>query len=155
MCHYRIKISKSGQTSQTELNTHKHVLDPISGDMRKKEEIWLRPMSKCPIPAEMSNGQSDNRRKRVPVKCETKQNRSKRNKSKRNETKKRRYLTQSYDKRPYTHRKIKKNAPWQHKKATKTSITQWLRTDLGRSVGVTAVTQLVWLNRFTSAQPSH
>ena len=37
----------------------------------------------------------------------------------------------------------------------KTLITQLLRTDLGRSVGVTAVTQLVWLNRFTSAQPSH
>ena len=33
--------------------------------------------------------------------------------------------------------------------------TQLLRTDLDRSVGVTAVTQLVWLNRFTSAQPSH
>ena len=28
----------------------------------------------------------------------------------------------------------------------KTLITQLLRTDLGRSVGVTAVTQLVWLN---------
>ena len=37
----------------------------------------------------------------------------------------------------------------------KTLITQRLRTDLGRSVGVTAVTPLVWLNRFTSAQPSH
>ena len=37
----------------------------------------------------------------------------------------------------------------------KTLITQLLRTDLGRSVGVTAVTQLLWLNRFTSAQPSH
>ena len=37
----------------------------------------------------------------------------------------------------------------------KTLITQLLRTDLGRSVGATAVTQLVWLNRFTSAQPSH
>ena len=36
----------------------------------------------------------------------------------------------------------------------KTLITQLLRTDLGRSVGVTAVTQLVWLNQFTSAQPS-
>ena len=34
----------------------------------------------------------------------------------------------------------------------KTFITQLLRTDLGRSVGVTAVTQLVWLNRFTSAK---
>ena len=37
----------------------------------------------------------------------------------------------------------------------KTTITQRLRTDLGRSVGVTAVTQLAWLNRFTSAQPSY
>ena len=37
----------------------------------------------------------------------------------------------------------------------KTSIAQRLWTDLGRSVGVTAVTPLVWLNRFTSAQPSH
>ena len=37
----------------------------------------------------------------------------------------------------------------------KTLITQLLRTDLGRSVGVTAVTQLVWLNQFMSAQPSH
>ena len=34
----------------------------------------------------------------------------------------------------------------------KTLNTQLLRTDLGRSVGVKAVTQLVWLNRFTSAQ---
>ena len=41
------------------------------------------------------------------------------------------------------------------KNATKTSITQRLRTDLERSVGVTAVTQLLCLNRFTSAQPSH
>ena len=57
-------------------------------------------------------------------------------------------LTQSYDKSPHTDRKIQK-ATWQHKKnATKTSITQRLRTDLGRSVGVTIATQLVWLNRF-------
>ena len=35
------------------------------------------------------------------------------------------------------------------------SITQRLRTDLGRSVGVTTVIQLVWLNRFTDTQPSH
>ena len=40
------------------------------------------------------------------------------------------------------------------KNATKTLITQRLLTDLGRSVGVTAVTPLVWLNWFTSAQPS-
>ena len=43
----------------------------------------------------------------------------------------------------------------QHKNATKTSITQRLRTDLGRSVGVTTVIKLVWLNRFTGTQPSH
>ena len=37
----------------------------------------------------------------------------------------------------------------------KTLITQRLRTDLGRSVGVTTATQLVWLNRFTGSQPSN
>ena len=37
----------------------------------------------------------------------------------------------------------------------KSSITQRLRTDLGRSVGVTIAIQLVCLNQFTSAQPTH
>ena len=37
-------------------------------------------------------------------------------------------LTQSYDKSPYTQREIQQ-ATWQHKNATKTLITQWLRTD--------------------------
>ena len=32
---------------------------------------------------------------------------------------------------------------------TKSSITQRLRTDLGRSVGVTTATQMVWLTWFT------
>ena len=41
------------------------------------------------------------------------------------------------------------------KTTPKTLITQRMRTDLGRSVGVTAVTPLVWLNKFTGAQPSH
>ena len=41
------------------------------------------------------------------------------------------------------------------KRHKKIPITQRLRTALGRSVGVTAVTPLVWLNQFTSAQPSH
>ena len=41
------------------------------------------------------------------------------------------------------------------KTRTKTSFTQLLRTDLGRSVGVTTVIQLVLLNRFTGTQPSH
>ena len=43
----------------------------------------------------------------------------------------------------------------QHKTPPTTSITQRLQTDLGRSVGVTTVIQLVWLNRFTGTQPSH
>ena len=37
----------------------------------------------------------------------------------------------------------------------KTLITQQIRTDLGRLVGVTTATPLVWLNRFSSAQPSY
>ena len=40
------------------------------------------------------------------------------------------------------------------KTPSKLSITQRLRTDLGRSVGVTIATQLVWLNRFTGSQTS-
>ena len=42
-------------------------------------------------------------------------------------------LTQSYNKSPYTHRKIQKAAQQQQQNATKTLITQRLRTDLGRS----------------------
>ena len=34
-----------------------------------------------------------------------------------------------------------------HKNVTKTSITQPLRTEVGRSVGVTTAAELVWLNR--------
>ena len=42
------------------------------------------------------------------------------------------------------------------KNATKPSITQRLRTDLGRSVEVTTTTRLVWLNRnSTRTQPSN
>ena len=41
------------------------------------------------------------------------------------------------------------------KTPSKTSITKRLRTDLGRSVGITTVIQLVWLNRLTGTQPSH
>ena len=54
---------------------------------------------------------------------------------------------------PSTTEKSKK-AKWQHKKTpTKTSITQWLRNDLGRSVWVTTATKLVLLNRFTVFHP--
>ena len=60
-------------------------------------------------------------------------------------------LTHSYDKSPYTHRKIYK-ATWQHKNATKLIFhNDWL----GRSGGATTATPVVWLNRFTSAQLSH
>ena len=55
-------------------------------------------------------------------------------------------LTQSYDKSPYIVRKSQK----QHdntKTPPKTSITQRLRTELGRLVGVKIATQLVWLKR--------
>ena len=46
-------------------------------------------------------------------------------------------LTQSYDKNPYTNRKFETKG--QHTQTPpKTSITQQLRTDLGRSVGVTS-----------------
>ena len=49
-------------------------------------------------------------------------------------------LTQSHDQSPYTSRNVK---------GQRSSITQRLRTDLGRSVGVTTATQLMWLTWFT------
>ena len=57
-------------------------------------------------------------------------------------------LTQSYDKSPYTHGNVKRAVTTQTT-PQKNSITQRLRTDLGRSVGVTTATQLVWLTWFT------
>ena len=63
-------------------------------------------------------------------------------------------MTQSYDKGPYTQEKSKQECD-NTKTLPKTSITQRLRTDLGRSVWVTIVTQLVWLNKLTGFQPSH
>ena len=64
------------------------------------------------------------------------------------------YLTQTYDKKTLYQRKMRK--PMNNTKTPpKTSITQRLQTDLGRSVGVTTVIQLVWLNQFTGTQPSH
>ena len=69
-------------------------------------------------------------------------------------TRKGRYLTQSYDKSPYTDRKIQKQRE-NIKMPSKTSITQSLRTDLGRPVGVTIATQMVWLNQLPGSQPFH
>ena len=63
-------------------------------------------------------------------------------------------LTQSYDKNSYTDRKIKNQWTTQ-KRHPKISITQRLRTDLGRSVRVTTIIKLLWLNRFMGTQPSH
>ena len=51
-------------------------------------------------------------------------------------------LTQSYDKSPYTNRNVKGQVTTQTT-PQKSSIKQRLRTDLGRSVGVTKATQLV------------
>ena len=59
-----------------------------------------------------------------------------------------------YAKSPYTDRKSQKQRN-NTKTPPKTSITQRLRTDLGRSVLVTIATHLVWLNRFKGSQPSY
>ena len=67
----------------------------------KKEDIWPSPMTKAPIPTEMSKGQSSDTNN-----------------------------------------------------ATKSSIKQQLRTDLGRSVGVTTATQLVWLTGLLAHLPT-
>ena len=69
---------------------------------KKKEEIWLSPITKAPTPTEKSKKQRDNTKTPPNI-----------------------------------------------------SITQRLRTKLGRSVGVMTVVQLVWLNRFTESQPSN
>ena len=64
-------------------------------------------------------------------------------------------LTQSYDKSPYTNRNVKR-AKWQHKQRhKKSSIKQRLRTDLGRSVGVTKANQLVWLTGLRAHLPTN
>ena len=57
-------------------------------------------------------------------------------------------LTQSHDKSPYTNGNVKRAVTTQTT-PQKSSIKQRLRTDLGRSVGVTTATQLVWLTWFT------
>ena len=54
-------------------------------------------------------------------------------------------LTQSYDESPYTKRKNQKINVTTQKTPTKTSFTQRLRTDSGRSVGSNNSHLLVWL----------
>ena len=63
-------------------------------------------------------------------------------------------LTPCYEKAPAPTEKSKKQRE-NTKTLPKTSNTQRLRTDLRRSVEITIVTQLVWLNWFTGSQPSH
>ena len=55
-------------------------------------------------------------------------------------------LTQSYDKIPYTNRNVKRATQTTPQKR---SITERLRTDLRRSVGVTMATHLLWLTWLT------
>ena len=63
--------------------------------------------------------------------------------------KKGRGLTQSYDKSHLQQQKCQKGKLTTQTTPQKSSITQRLRTDLGRSYGVTTATQLVWLTYFT------
>ena len=53
-------------------------------------------------------------------------------------------LTQPYEKKAPTPTEISKGQSDNTNNATKKSIKQGLRTDLGRSLGVTTATQLVW-----------
>ena len=59
------------------------------------------------------------------------------------------------DKAPIPTDNRKRQETPQIKTSENTSITKRLRTDLGRSVGVTTVIQLVWLNRFKGSKHSH
>ena len=64
-------------------------------------------------------------------------------------------LTQSYDKSPYTNRNVKRGKVTTQTTPQKSSIKQRLRTDLGRSVGVTTATQLVWLTGLRAHLPTN
>ena len=70
------------------------------------------------------------------------------------EREKGRYLTTAMTKAPTPTEKSKKQRD-NTKMPPNTSITLRSRTDVGRSVGGTAATQMVRLNRFTESQPSH
>ena len=69
--------------------------------------------------------------------------------------KKKEIWTQSFDKSQLTQQKIGKKRNYNSETLSKTSITQRLRIDFRRSVGVTTATKLMWLNRLTGSQPSH
>ena len=62
-------------------------------------------------------------------------------------------LTQSYDKRPAP-TEMSKGQSYNTNNATKSSITQRFWIDLGRSVGVTTATQLMWLTGLRAHLPT-
>ena len=64
-------------------------------------------------------------------------------------------LTQSYDKSPLHQKKCQKGKVTTQTTPQKSSIKQRLRTDLGRSVGVTKATQLVWLTGLRAHLPTN
>ena len=112
----------------------------------KKKEIWLSPMTKTLIPTD--NFQCTYWHWHVSCMINMKQtanctfpNRKDMLRQKGGD------LTQSYDKSPYTNRNVKGQSD--NTTPQKSSIKQQLRTDLGRSVGVTTATRLVWFTRFT------
>ena len=102
MLHHNNMLAKTHDSKDCALVTtikiglHMHPTFNQIGCKRKKEEIWISPTTKAPIPTEISKGQRDNTNT-----------------------------------------------------SPKSSITQRLWTDLGRSVGVITVTQLVWFTGFT------
>ena len=64
-------------------------------------------------------------------------------------------LTQSYDKKPlHQQNNLKRNVTSPNRRQNFDYMSR-LRTDLGRSVGVTTATLIVWLNMFDRSQPSH
>ena len=64
-------------------------------------------------------------------------------------------LIQSYDKKPLHKQKCQKGKVTTQRTPQKSSIKQRLRTDLGRSVGVTTATQLVWLTGLRAQLPTN
>ena len=62
-------------------------------------------------------------------------------------------MSQSHDEIPYKNGKLEKL--WQHKNTSKMFDYTAIVDRRGRSVGITAFTQLVWLYQFTGSQPSH
>ena len=73
----------------------------------------------------------------------------------RNSKKKRKRYVSVLLQKPFHQQKTPKSKVTTPKTRQKTSISQRLRTNSGRSDGVTTATQLVWLNCFSASRPSH